>query len=42
MRAPGWAQQLRREQLLRNVDRLIREGEAGGAGIKPNLRGEDR
>ena len=35
-RAPGWAQQLRREQMLRGADRLSREGEAGGAGLKPN------
>jgi type IV secretion system protein TrbL len=42
MRAPGWARQLRREQMLRSVDRLVREGEAGGAALKPNLRGEER
>jgi type IV secretion system protein TrbL len=41
-RAPGWARQLRREQMVRSVERVIRDGEAGGAGLKPNLRGEDR
>jgi type IV secretion system protein TrbL len=41
-RAPGWAQQLRREQVLRGVERVAREGEAGGAGLKPSLRGEDK
>jgi type IV secretion system protein TrbL len=41
-RAPGWARQLRREQMMRGVERIIREGEAGGAGLKPNLRGEHR
>ena len=35
--APGWARQLRREQMMRSVER-----EAGGAGLKPNLRGEDQ
>jgi type IV secretory pathway TrbL component len=40
--APGWARQLRREQMIRSVDRLVREGDAGGASLKPNLRGEDR
>jgi type IV secretion system protein TrbL len=38
--APGWAQQLRREQVLRGVERVAREGEAGGAGLKPSLRGD--
>ena len=33
-RAPGWAQQLRREQVLRGVERIAREGEAGGAGTQ--------
>jgi type IV secretion system protein TrbL len=41
-RAPGWARQLRREQMMRGVERIIRAGEAGGAGLKPNLRGEHR
>jgi type IV secretion system protein TrbL len=40
--APGWAQQLRREQVLRGVERVAREGEAGGARLKPSLRGEDK
>src|SRR6266852_3359639 len=40
--APGWARQLRREQVLRGVERVAREGEAGGAGLKPTLRGEDK
>ena len=39
-RVPGWAQQLRREQVLRGVERLSREGEASGAGLKPTLRGD--
>src|SRR5216684_3715332 len=30
-RAPGWARQLRREQMMRSVERTMREGEAGGA-----------
>lgn len=37
-RAPGWARQLRRDQLARGAERAIRDGEAGGAGLKPNLR----
>jgi type IV secretion system protein TrbL len=41
-RAPGWARQLRREQVMRGVERVIREGEAGGAGLKPTLRGDDK
>ena len=41
-RAPRWARQLRHEQMMRGVERIIREGEAGGAGLKPNLRGEHR
>src|SRR6266566_8636865 len=41
-RAPGWAQQLRREQVMRSAERVIREGEAGGAGFKPTLRGDDK
>ena len=40
-RAPGWARQLRREQVLRGVERVAREGEAGGAGLKPSLRGDE-
>jgi type IV secretion system protein TrbL len=39
-RVPGWAQQLRREQVLRGVERLSREGEASGAGLKQTLRGD--
>ena len=34
-RAPGWARQLRREQVMRSVERAMREGEAGGAGVCP-------
>jgi type IV secretory pathway TrbL component len=41
-RAPGWARQLRREQMIRSVERAMREGEAGGAGLKPTLRGDDK
>jgi type IV secretion system protein TrbL len=41
-RAPGWARQLRREQVVRSVERTMREGEAGGAGLKPTLRGDDK
>jgi len=41
-RAPGWARQLRREQVMRSVERAMREGEAGGAGLKPTLRGDDK
>src|SRR5438132_6290279 len=41
-RAPGWARQLRREQVMRSAERVIREGEAGGAGCKPTLRGDDK
>jgi len=40
-RVPGWAQQLRRDQVLRGVERLAREGEASGAGLKPTLRGDE-
>jgi type IV secretion system protein TrbL len=40
-RVPGWAQQLRRDQVLRGAERLAREGEASGAGLKPNLRGDE-
>ncbi len=39
-RAPGWAQQLRRDQVLRGVERIAREGEASGPGLKPTLRGD--
>src|SRR5271155_2328035 len=39
-RAPGWARQLRREQVMRSVELVAREGEAGGAGLKPSLRGD--
>jgi len=41
-RVPGWARQLRREQVMRSVERAMREGEAGGAGLKPTLRGDDK
>jgi hypothetical protein len=41
-RTPSWARQLRREQILRGVERVAREGEAGGAGLKPTLRGDDK
>lgn len=41
-RTPGWARQLRREQVMRSVERVVREGEAGGAGLKPTLRGDDK
>ncbi len=41
-RAPGWARQLRQEQMMRGVERVAREGEAGGAGLKPTLRGDDK
>ena len=41
-RAPGWARQLRREQVMRSVERAMREGEAGGVGLKPTLRGDDK
>jgi type IV secretion system protein TrbL len=41
-RAPGWARQLRREQMIRSIERAMREGEAGGAGLKPTLRGDDK
>ena len=37
-RAPGWARQMRGEQLARQAQRLARDGEGGGAGMKPNLR----
>ena len=29
-------------QILRGVERVAREGEAGGAGLKPTLRGDDK
>src|SRR6202048_5104657 len=41
-RAPGWARQLRREQVMRGVERAMREGEVGGAELKPTLRGDDK
>jgi type IV secretion system protein TrbL len=41
-RTPGWARQLRREQVIRSVERVVREGKAGGAGLKPTLRGDDK
>ena len=41
-RAPGWAEQLRREQILRGFERVSREGEVPGAGLKPTLRGDDK
>jgi type IV secretion system protein TrbL len=39
-RVPGWAQQLRRDQVLRGVERIAREGEASGPGLKPTLKGD--
>src|SRR5580704_11722648 len=41
-RAPGWARQIRREQMIRSVERPMREGAAGGGGLKPTLRGDDK
>ena len=40
-RAPGWARQMRGEQLGRQAQNLARDGEGGGAGMKPNLRRND-
>ena len=40
-RAPGWARQMRGEQLARQAQNLARDGEGGGAGMKPNLRRND-
>ncbi len=37
-RAPGWARQMRGEQLARQAQHIARDGEGGGAGMKPNLR----
>jgi len=28
--------------VIRSVERAMREGEAGGAGLKPTLRGDDK
>ena len=41
-RSPGWARQMRRDQIARHAGRIVREGEAGGAGLKPNLKGDER
>ena len=40
-RAPGWARQMRGDQLARQAQNLARDGEGGGAGMKPNLRRND-
>ena len=40
-RAPGWARQMRGEQLARQAQHLAQDGEGGGAGMKPNLRRND-
>ena len=38
--ASAWAENLRRRQAYRTAERIIREGEAGGGGMRPNLRGD--
>ena len=38
--APAWAENLRRHQAQRTAERIVREGEAGGGGMRPNLRGD--
>ncbi|MCF3948052.1 P-type conjugative transfer protein TrbL [Acidiphilium iwatense] len=38
--APAWAENLRRRQAYRTAEQIIREGEAGGGGMRPNLRGD--
>ncbi|MCU4161916.1 P-type conjugative transfer protein TrbL [Acidiphilium sp. AL] len=38
--APAWAENLRRRQTYRTAEQIIREGEAGGGGMRPNLRGD--
>ncbi|EGO93849.1 P-type conjugative transfer protein TrbL [Acidiphilium sp. PM] len=38
--APAWAENLRRREAQRTAERIVREGEAGGGGIRPNLRGD--
>ncbi|MCW8309205.1 P-type conjugative transfer protein TrbL [Acidiphilium sp. PA] len=38
--APAWAETLRRREAQRTVERIVREGEAGGGGMRPNLRGD--
>lgn len=38
--APAWAENLRRREAQRTAERIVREGEAGGGGMRPNLRGD--
>lgn len=40
-RAPGWARQMRGDQLARQAGRVARDGESGGAGMKPRLRRDE-
>ena len=37
---PAWAQRLRRQATSRAVSNIIREGEGGAGGMRPNLRGD--
>jgi type IV secretion system protein TrbL len=39
--APGWADRLRRQTIVRTAQRAIRESEGGGAGLRPKLGGDD-
>ena len=37
---PAWAERLRRQGVTRAAERAVREGEGGGAGMRPNLKGD--
>jgi type IV secretion system protein TrbL len=37
---PAWAERLRRQSATRAAERTVRDGEGGGAGMRPKLRGE--
>jgi type IV secretion system protein TrbL len=37
--APAWAERLRRKSAGRSAERIVREGEGGGAGMRPSLGG---